>query len=318
MLLALSITAAACLLSAASALAAGSISGTATAAGTGAPIAGLSVCATEFGLGSRCTATEAAGHYTIDGLSAGSKYQVEFSTLPFSDLNFLTQYFQGKEGLNNFDPVTVNDGTTTAGIDAVMNPGAQIAGHISEKGTEAPAEGVLVCVLDPAPNPRAQEFERCAKTGDDGNYVVRGLLAGTYIVVFSRYIPPFDSEPFAQQFYADATTATTATPITVAPPETRSGIDAILVNRWRIKLRPENGFHTVTRGRGVMLGFRFSAQVPVAGFACKRDRRPWRPCRSPHRFFAPLGRHAFRVRAIGPAGEGPVALRRFRVTRRPR
>ena len=72
-LLALSVTAAAGLLPAASALAAGSISGTATAAGTGAPIAGLSVCAeADFvgGVSAGCTKTDAAGHYTIGGLSA--------------------------------------------------------------------------------------------------------------------------------------------------------------------------------------------------------------------------------------------------------
>jgi hypothetical protein len=318
-MLALSITAVAGLIPAASALAAGSISGTATAAGTGAPIAGLSVCAeANFvgGVSSGCTNTDAAGHYTIGGLAARSDYQVEFSAL--GDLNFLTQYFQGKEGLNNSDPVTVNDGTTTAGIDAVMNPGAQIAGHVSEQGTGTAARGVEVCVLDPAPGPRAEEFERCAHTDGAGNYVVRSLPAGTYIVVFARYRPPVDSVPFAQQYYANATTKTTAMPISVAPPETRPGIDASLVNRLRTTLLPVKGFRTVTRDRRIRLGFRFFSHGPVESFTCKRDRGPWRRCSSPQRFWAPLGRHAFRVRAIGLAGDkGPIALNRFRVTRSP-
>jgi Carboxypeptidase regulatory-like domain len=316
---ALSITAAVGLLPAASALAAGSISGTATAAGTGAPIAGLSVCAeANFvgGVASGCTATDAAGNYTIGGLPARSDYQVEFSAL--GNLNFLTQYFQGKEGLDNWDRVAVNDGATTAGINAAMNPGAQISGHVGEQGTEAAAEGVEVCALDPAPNPRAEEFERCAKTDGAGNYVVRSLPGGTYVIVFARYRPPVDSVPFAQQYYANATTKQTATPISLAPPETRAGIDASLVNRLQVNLFRAPGFRTVTRHRGVRLGFRFHAQVPVGSFICKRDRGPWRACRSPHRFWAPLGRHAFRVRAISLAGDkGPITLNRFRVTLSP-
>lgn len=317
--LALSITAAAGLIPAASALAAGSISGTATAAGSGAPIAGLSVCAEAnslAGVSSGCTATDAAGNYAIGGLPAGSNYQVEFSAL--GDLNFLTQYFQGKEGLDNWDRVTVNDGMTTAGVNAVMNPGAQISGHVGEQGTGAAAGGLEVCALNPAPNPRAEEFERCAHTDGAGNYVVRSLPAGTYVVVFARYRPPVDSVPFAQQYYANATSKPTATPIPVAPPETRTGIDASLVNRLQTTLLQAHGFRTVTGAGGVRLGFRFFTQGPVDSFTCKRDGGPWRPCRSPQRFWAPLGRHAFRVRAIGVAGDkGPIALNRFRVTAGP-
>jgi hypothetical protein len=317
--LALSITTAAGLFPAASALAAGAISGTATVVGTGAPIAGLSVCAeANFvgGVSSGCTRTDAAGNYTIGGLPARSDYQVEFSAL--GDLNFLTQYFQGKEGLNNWDPVTVNDGATTAGINAVMKPGAQISGHVSEEGTGAAVGEVRVCVLDPAPNPGAGEFQRCTRTDGAGNYAVRSLPAGTYVVVFAPERPVTDPVPFAQQYYTNATTAQAATPISIAPPETRTGIDASLVNRLRTTLLRVKGFRTVTRHRGVRLGFRFSAPGPVDGFICKRDRGPWRPCRSPHRFWAPLGRHTFRVRAIGFGGyKGPIALDRFRVTLSP-
>ena len=125
----------------ASALASGAVSGTATSAANGAPIAGLSVCAEENyvgGVNSLCTATDAAGHYAISGLPAGSNYQVEFSVPPVGTLNFLTQYWQGKEGLGNWDPVTVSDGSTTEGINAMMKPGAQVSGHLSESGSDAP------------------------------------------------------------------------------------------------------------------------------------------------------------------------------------
>lgn len=314
--LALSITAAAVLLPAASALASGSISGTATAAGTGAPIAGLSVCAeADFvgGVSAGCTRTNAAGRYSIGGLAARSDYQVEFSAL--GNLNFITQYFQGKEGLDNWDPVTVKDGTTTAGIDAAMKPGAQISGQVSEAGTEAALKGLEVCVLDPAPNPRAEEFERCAHTDSAGEYAVRSLPAGTYVVVFARNRSQIDWEPFAEQYFDNAATKSAATPIAVAPPETRSGIDATLVNRLATTLGEVRYSGAVTRRRGARVSFSFFARHRVDGFLCKHDRGHWRPCSSPERFWAPLGWHEFRVRATSPTGDkGPVALKRFRVT----
>jgi hypothetical protein len=303
---------------AASAAAAGSISGTAVAAGSGAPISGLSVCAEENYVGgvfSGCTATDASGRYAIGGLPAGSNYQVEFSST--GELNFLTQYYRGKEGLGNWDPVTVTDGTSTERIDAVMNPGAQISGRATEEGTGAPAAEVEVCVLDPAPTPRAEEFERCADTGATGDYTVRSLPAGTYVVVFARYRPPVDSEKFGEIYYAGAATETAATPISIAPPETRAGVDATLVDRLRVTVLHGPPPVTLTRHHGTRVGFRFSAQAPVANYLCRLDNRPWRRCTSPQRFWAPIGRHAFQVRAADPGGsKGPVSRTRFRIARR--
>lgn len=301
----------------ASALASGAIEGAIAEAGTGTPVASLSVCAEENYLGgvsSGCTLTGPTGHYAIGGLPAGSNYQVEF-TAQGGSLNYLTQYYNGREVIpGEWDPVAVVDGGTTTGINAQVRPGAQIAGHVAEQGTGASLVRVEVCVLNPAPNPRAEEFERCAYTDDAGDYVVRSLPAGTYVVVFARYRPPIDSSPFAEQYYADATSKAAASAISITPPETRSGIDASLVNRLRATLRHLRGFRTVTRHRRVRVGFRFFAPTSVASFICKRDRGPWRSCRSPQRFWAPIGRHAFRVRAIGPTGlKGPIALDRFRV-----
>ncbi|HWC49284.1 MAG TPA: hypothetical protein VG448_10425 [Solirubrobacterales bacterium] len=296
----------------------GSIEGAATAAGTGTPVAGLSVCAEENRVGevsSGCTTTDPAGHYRIDGLAAGARYQVEFSAL--GDLNYLTQYFNRKEGLDNWDPVAVVDGSTTGGIDAVMNPGAQITGHLSERESGRPAASVEVCVLDPAPNPRAEEFERCSLSDVAGDYAVRSLPAGTYIVVFALHRPLGDLGIFEEQYFASTTDRAAATKVAVAPPETVSGIDASLVNTLRTSFHHVPGLRTVTSRAWARVGFRFSARAPVQGFVCKRDRGPWRSCRSPQRFRVPPGSHAFRVRAIGPHGlEGPISLWRFRITRK--
>lgn len=71
---------------------------------------------------------------------------------------------------------------------------------------------------------------------------------------------------------------------------------------------------TRTRHRHIRARFRFYSPTRAKGFECKRDRGPYRSCRSPLRYWVRQGRHVLCVRAIGPTGlRGPVATARFRV-----
>jgi hypothetical protein len=73
----------------------------------------------------------------------------------------------------------------------------------------------------------------------------------------------------------------------------------------------------VARGRA-RVQFRFFARhrVQVRGFLCRMDDRPLRRCRSPKHYRVGVGRHVFRVRAIGSTGlRGPVERSGFRVCR---
>jgi hypothetical protein len=73
---------------------------------------------------------------------------------------------------------------------------------------------------------------------------------------------------------------------------------------------------SVTRHRRIRARFRFYSPTRTRGFECKRDGGPYRRCRSPLRYWVKHGRHALRVRAIGPTGlRGPAAVKRFRVLR---
>jgi hypothetical protein len=84
-----------------------------------------------------------------------------------------------------------------------------------------------------------------------------------------------------------------------------------------ILLFAEGFWHgTVTRRRHIRARFHFYSPGGARGFECKRDRGPYRPCRSPLRYWAARGRHVLRVRAIGPTGlRGPSAIKHFRVLR---
>jgi hypothetical protein len=91
----------------------------------------------------------------------------------------------------------------------------------------------------------------------------------------------------------------------------------------RTRLRPRTilifaeGFwkSTSTRKRRVKARFRFYSPHGARRFLCKPDRRRWRRCHSPLRYWVPVGRHVLQVRAIGPTGlRGPVTSLRFAVT----
>lgn len=77
---------------------------------------------------------------------------------------------------------------------------------------------------------------------------------------------------------------------------------------------PPPGVEITTRK--VTVRFRFFARhhVQVRGYLCKLDDRRAKRCRSPKAYRVGLGRHVFRVRAIGWTGlRGPVEVRRFQV-----
>ena len=56
------------------------------------------------------------------------------------------------------------------------------------------------------------------------------------------------------------------------------------------------------RTRARRVSFRFASYLPSAGFECRLDRGPYRPCGSPHRVGVSPGVHRFRVRALEPGG----------------
>jgi hypothetical protein len=69
-----------------------------------------------------------------------------------------------------------------------------------------------------------------------------------------------------------------------------------------------------TRRRHIRARFRFYSRDGARAFICKPDRRRWRRCHSPLRYWVRVGHHTLRVRAIGSTGlRGPVARIRFEV-----
>jgi hypothetical protein len=204
----------------------GSISGAVTDEGTGLPIAGVSVCAFDHeGIPRRCSTTGLDGGYQLHGLPTGL-YNVEYEG--GNRINYLREFYEDTETRPTAAAVPVTAPATTSGIDAQLAPGAQILGHVSEVGTGAPLADVYAC----ANGPGAGEQLNCASTDVAGNYALRSMRAGTYFVGFEIEYAPVSGSQIFGQWWRGASSRSEATPITIAPPEARTGIDGQLPRRY--------------------------------------------------------------------------------------
>jgi hypothetical protein len=115
---------------------------------------------------------------------------------------------------------------------------------------------------------------------------------------------------------ADGTVLTSTNPFKT-PAETQASLPdqkRSLRKRPRTILAHVDRKRQKTAKRRARVRFRFYSPDRTTGFICKRDRRPYRRCRSPLAYWTTVGKHVFRVRAIGPTGlKGPVAIDRFRI-----
>ncbi|HEX4307794.1 MAG TPA: carboxypeptidase regulatory-like domain-containing protein [Solirubrobacterales bacterium] len=216
--------------SAAGAASSGGISGTVTAAVGGAGIGGVEACAfvsgyigvpetPEGGSGGSgetlpCATTAANGKYTIAGLTAGA-YEVEFRAPKGSGLNVVSQFYPEAISYSEAEPVMVNGTSTKTGINAVLRAGSTISGRVEDATSEAGLAGIEVCALS------SVALSSCAETAADGTYTIAGLASGSYKVDF---VSPGAGYVF--QYYDEAASYETSTPVKVATAAAVTGIDA--------------------------------------------------------------------------------------------
>jgi len=216
----------------------GSISGTVVDETNDQPIEGLWACVIdEEGWTPRCAPSDATGEYIINGLSSGS-YNVEYRGENI--VNYLTEFYEDADTWAAATEVDVTAPAATSGIDAKLAPGAQILGRVTEIGTGAPFSNELVCAEEPGFE--GYEQAGCDWTDDSGEYAIRGLPAGTYVVSFGLEYAPLTDYLMRGEWWQDATSIADADPIAIAPPETRTGIDAQLPDPyWLPDPDPEPG-----------------------------------------------------------------------------
>ena len=75
------------------------------------------------------------------------------------------------------------------------------------------------------------EFEDCDRTDAAGEYALRSLPIGSYLIAFELEYLPFGT--VAEQWWQGVSLKAEATPLEITPPETRSGIDGQVRRPYR-------------------------------------------------------------------------------------
>ncbi len=192
----------------------GQIEGTVTSASDGAALADISVSAYGGEGESGQVTTNANGEYTIADLPAGS-YIVLFSS--FNENGESSQNY-----VSQFEKVSVDARSTTARVDAAMQPGAQISGRVSAAADGAPLADIQVCA-----DGTTVRYSRCATTNAAGKYTLSGLLTGSYRVAFYLYEGSDYPRNYAPQYYNGKSLSSEAGAVSVvAGGSPALGIDA--------------------------------------------------------------------------------------------
>ena len=227
--------------------AAGTISGTVDASWSARPLAGACVVAVPISPNGSYGTTETGdgGTYQVTGLTAG-KYLVyvgdpfcpfgvaPFGRFPFgpfgffSDANLAPQWYNNQPTQSTATAVTVKVATNTIGIDASLALDGGISGIVRD-ASHAPVAGECVTAVpvDPVPDPLSGQTpgNAIAVTAGDGSYALVDLPPGHYKVRFSTGC---GDSGFTAQWWDNASSAQTATPITVSAAATVTGINAAL------------------------------------------------------------------------------------------
>ena len=220
----------------------GTISGTADGSGSARPLAGACVVVVPASPGGSygTAVTGNSGTYRVTGLTAG-KYLVYFGDpfcpagfvagpfgFVFPGTNFAPQWYSDQAAQSAASEVTVNAAGNTIGIDASLALDGGISGTVTD-ASDAPVAGECVTAVpvNPVPDPLlSQALDNViAVTAADGAYALVDLPPGSYKVQFSTGC---GDSGFATQWWDNATSAQTATSISVSAATTDTGINAAL------------------------------------------------------------------------------------------
>jgi hypothetical protein len=198
------------------------ITGTVTNASsaTHEAVANLNVCVRAKTAGSTtCSLTQAEGKYTIDELTAGEEYTVEFTGRVC--VNGCERYEQVYVTYTS-PSVLVKSGELTVVNGPLLEVDGKISGRVTAGG--APVEHIEVCAFGAGFG--------CATTNAGGEYTIEQLPPGSYTVQFRALVPSsckgFGCQPpdYIPQYWNNALTREAASTVVVKESATTAGINA--------------------------------------------------------------------------------------------
>ena len=142
-------------------------------------VANAQVCVRGKGGSTTCTSTQAEGKYTIDELTSGEEYTVEFTGNVCVGLSCEPVYVKQVS-----NPVVAKSGEITEVNAALLEVDGKISGRVAAGGT--PVENIEACAFESG----SKVAFACQTTNSGGEYTIADLPPGSYEVEFSPLAPP--------------------------------------------------------------------------------------------------------------------------------
>lgn len=174
------------------------------------------------------TFTDSGGAYLVTGLVPGT-YQVFFGdpSCSFASPDLAPQWYDNQATQASAGSITVTAGQTTSGISAAVQFDGQITGSVTDSSGSA-VSGACVTAIPQGSGPVVDGFHEPAPSpvtavSGSGGYTLVGLAPGNYLVKFAAGC---GGPGFATQWWQDASSQASATPVTVTADATTAGISA--------------------------------------------------------------------------------------------
>ncbi len=235
-----------------------SISGHVEDAVSGDPLSTISVCPLLDGRlldeYEGCVLSDPAGDYELPGLQPGT-YTVRFKPgVPFgpaepADPRYATQFYEGQADPASAQPVELEAAEDATGIDAQMSFGTTVSGTITGPGG-IPLPSGYACT-----EVANGEEARCGWANKQGEYAIKGLSAGDYVIRFGAN--PEATRGWLPEYWNDKASAALADKLTVAgTPGEVEDVDVELAAAGGISGR------VTVAGSGAPIGSAFVCAIP--------------------------------------------------------
>jgi uncharacterized surface anchored protein len=196
-------------ISSASALAAGSISGTVVSSSGSVAVPGVTVNAYNSGWVYVSSAvTDGSGNYVIAGLNPGTYYLHTSNSL-----GYVNYYYSAMGSLSNYRmyaaSITVQDLAVASGKNFTLVSGAgSISGHVVSNDEMEAIQNVTVIAYQSSDN--TSYYMGWVDTDASGNYSITGLAPGTY------YLKTTNNLAYVNEYYDNVVISGAATAVTVS------------------------------------------------------------------------------------------------------
>ncbi len=158
-----------------------------------------------------------SGAWQLSGLAPGS-YEVQL----VAPAGHLPEWFDDARTRDAATPVSLSRGETRLDLDLVADAVGSISGTVTSQLGGGPLANIVVDAVPVGGGPVAATATTSVGLG---TYTLDDLPSGDYLLSFT---PAEDISPFIPEWYDDAPTSATATPVTVTAGATTTDIDAVL------------------------------------------------------------------------------------------